>query len=63
MHVLMGKEGLDRSMYKIRPSHEKFVVGGMGWYISSKAAVQMEPNDRNDSHFGARPLASPYRAL
>ena len=41
LHCLMGKEGLDARMYTIRPSHETFLVPGMGWKIGSRAVRQV----------------------
>lgn len=40
LHCLMGKEGMDAGLYRIRPSHEKFLVDGFTWKKEFKAVIQ-----------------------
>ena len=51
LHCLCGKEGSDRDLYLIRPSHEKFKCEGIGFKVSSRAAIQLPSGDPADPTF------------
>ena len=44
LHCLMGKEGFDAGMYKVRPSFETFRCAGFGFKVACKA-VEQEPDE------------------
>lgn len=43
LHCLMGEEGFEAKMYKIRPSFEKFKCDGIGFKVGFRAAKQVKP--------------------
>ena len=51
LHCMMGKEGLDAGLYKIRPSFESFKCTGFGFKISHKAVIQHQSGSSNDPTF------------
>ena len=51
LHCLCGKEGLDRNLYLIRPSHETFRCPGFGSKVSSRARIQLPSGDPRDPTF------------
>lgn len=47
LHCMMGKEGLDADLYKIRPSFEDFRCEGLIFKVSFKAVVQLPSDHAN----------------
>ena len=58
LHCLMGKEGLDGGLYRIRPAYEKPLCKRMTWKMSSRAIVQLPSGDPHDPTFDA-PSSTP----
>ena len=51
LHCLCGKEGLDHKLYMKRPAFETFRCPGVGFKVSSRAAIQLPSGDPADPTF------------
>ena len=63
LHCLCGKEGLDRNVYRIRPSFETFRCPDSGFKVSSRAKIQKPSGDPADPTFtSSSASAAPTRS-